>query len=193
MASFYQRLLNFFFPFSCAACGQPLEAAPEPASARIAGKKSNSSNRLSVKNAANSCPTAAACVFYAAKTIIILNRSARSASITKWWRRPSISSNTGNKLPLQFLGNLLIDYLNRDEKLRESFDLIIPVPLHWLRYHKRGFNQAGLLAKTLAAGFGKPLIIPELTPGSPHQTSIRFTFKTPPAKHRRNFAVKTRN
>ena len=39
-----------------------------------------------------------------------------------------------------------------------EFDYIIPVPLHWTRYAKRGYNQAEVMAKFL----GKKLNIPVL-------------------------------
>jgi ComF family protein len=32
----------------------------------------------------------------------------------------------------------------------EAFDLILPVPLHWFRKYRRGFNQAALLVRQLA-------------------------------------------
>jgi ComF family protein len=35
----------------------------------------------------------------------------------------------------------------------DGADIVVPVPLHWRRHHKRGFNQAALLA----AGLGPPV------------------------------------
>lgn len=35
-------------------------------------------------------------------------------------------------------------------------DLILPIPLHWLRYLQRGFNQSEILARALAEKLGKP-------------------------------------
>lgn len=37
------------------------------------------------------------------------------------------------------------------------YDCIVPVPLHWLRYAKRGYNQAHEIAKILAELSGKPI------------------------------------
>lgn len=45
------------------------------------------------------------------------------------------------------LGELLLRALPRDER----FDLVVPVPLHWRRRWQRGFNQAELLARLVAA------------------------------------------
>ena len=38
-----------------------------------------------------------------------------------------------------------------------NFDVIVPMPLHWRRRWSRGFNQAALLARELAAATGVPL------------------------------------
>jgi ComF family protein len=52
---------------------------------------------------------------------------------------------------------------------RERADALIPVPLHPKRQRQRGFNQAALLAKPLAAMLGKPLLTETL------QRTIRNT------------------
>ena len=36
----------------------------------------------------------------------------------------------------------------------QSFDLIVPVPLHWRRRLSRGFNQSELLARAVARRYG---------------------------------------
>jgi len=50
------------------------------------------------------------------------------------------------------LGDLLLRALPRDE----AFDCVTPVPLHWRRRWQRGFNQADLLARRVAAHTGIP-------------------------------------
>lgn len=50
------------------------------------------------------------------------------------------------------LGGFLLRSLPRDE----AFDAIVPVPLHWRRRWQRGFNQAELLARTVAHSTGIP-------------------------------------
>jgi ComF family protein len=42
--------------------------------------------------------------------------------------------------------------------LDERFDAVTPVPLHWLRQWRRGFNQSELLARYIARRSGVPLV-----------------------------------
>ncbi len=51
------------------------------------------------------------------------------------------------------LGRLLIEALPR----RERFDAIAPVPLHWWRRWRRGFNQSELLAREIGRATGLPV------------------------------------
>jgi ComF family protein len=56
---------------------------------------------------------------------------------------------------LKFAGDLavagpLARMLARADVLREPWDLIVPVPLHWTRRLARGFNQSSVLAEWLA-------------------------------------------
>lgn len=39
-----------------------------------------------------------------------------------------------------------------------GFDYVVPVPLHWSRYARRGFNQAAYMGKTLSSGLGLPVL-----------------------------------
>jgi ComF family protein len=52
------------------------------------------------------------------------------------------------------LGALLAAALPREER----FDAVTPVPLHWRRQWQRGFNQSELLARTMAARCGIPVV-----------------------------------
>jgi len=56
-----------------------------------------------------------------------------------------------------FLGGLLLDYVRGRADIAPS-DVIIPVPLHWWGYCRRGFNQAIDLAKPLSKHFHIPIM-----------------------------------
>ncbi len=61
------------------------------------------------------------------------------------------------------LGEILIKYLEGAQLINQSTNklmnyIIVPVPLHPRRERKRGFNQAELLAKSVASHFNLPLV-----------------------------------
>ena len=51
------------------------------------------------------------------------------------------------------LGEFLVAALPRDER----FDAVVPVPLHWLRRRRRGFNQSELLAREIGSHTNLPV------------------------------------
>lgn len=56
----------------------------------------------------------------------------------------------------EYFGRMLGNRL-KSEELWKGADLIIPVPLHWSRQFKRGYNQAEAIATGVAAAMGIPL------------------------------------
>ena len=52
------------------------------------------------------------------------------------------------------LGKIIVD-LTPIENF--DFDLIVPIPLHWSRYAKRGFNQSHVMAKEIGKSLGVPV------------------------------------
>ena len=51
------------------------------------------------------------------------------------------------------LGRYLVRAVPRDR----TFDVVVPMPLHWFRRWRRGFNQSELLAREVARRLGLPL------------------------------------
>lgn len=63
---------------------------------------------------------------------------------------------TGDIHEGRFFAKLLGNYL-KDSDLFSDLDMIIPVPLHWTREWKRGYNQATIIAETLSEVTGLPV------------------------------------
>jgi ComF family protein len=59
---------------------------------------------------------------------------------------------------IRTLAGPLADRLVSAIPLDQRFDAIVPMPLHWFRYWRRGYNQATLLAKELGRRGGLPLV-----------------------------------
>lgn len=58
---------------------------------------------------------------------------------------------------LDYLGrHVAEEILGRCRDRLEAIDVVVPVPLHWWRRWRRGFNQAELIAEPLAAALGLP-------------------------------------
>ncbi|HHT9150833.1 MAG TPA: double zinc ribbon domain-containing protein [Candidatus Wujingus californicus] len=61
----------------------------------------------------------------------------------------------------KFLFNALYDIINTQKKfngLVSDIDIIVPVPLHWMKELRRGFNQSEILSYGIQKHFLKPVI-----------------------------------
>ncbi|MCS6953304.1 MAG: phosphoribosyltransferase family protein [Bryobacterales bacterium] len=61
---------------------------------------------------------------------------------------------------VQTLARPLGEYLMRALPREHRFDALVPMPLHWLRRWRRGFNQAELLAREVSRRSGIPVLKP---------------------------------
>lgn len=67
-----------------------------------------------------------------------------------------LSKNYGSRVGSSQLAQLIIKRL--DSRVIAPCDYIIPIPLHWTRYAKRGFNQADIIATALAGAYNKKVV-----------------------------------
>ena len=60
-----------------------------------------------------------------------------------------------------------------------TFDYLVPVPLHWQRYAKRGYNQAYEMAHVFSTQSGKPIAdLVKRVKATPFQSSLPITMRT---------------
>lgn len=62
----------------------------------------------------------------------------------------------GNIRAGRYFGRMLGNRLASSE-LFEDVDMVVPVPLHWTRKWKRGYNQAEVIAEVVAEALGAPM------------------------------------
>lgn len=72
------------------------------------------------------------------------------------------------------LASFLATFLPYTDEIKNSFDCVIPVPLHWTRHRNRGYNQAEWFAKGIAAQTGLPLYANTLLRSRMTRTQTKF-------------------
>lgn len=48
--------------------------------------------------------------------------------------------------------------LQTPDEIVQAVDLFVPIPLHWMRYAQRGYNQAQVMAQTMAAHYARNMV-----------------------------------
>lgn len=154
----FQGFIDFFFPPLCAACGERLvegeevicdtcrrsfTEVPKPWCLRCGAGKVKAKQKD-----CKACPEKPV-FFDLARAVLLYRGAAREVIHTlKYKRRLEVAP---------VLGRPMFLYLKR-ELGDDTFDAIIPVPLHPARERKRGFNQAELIAEEVARLAHIPLI-----------------------------------
>jgi len=142
--------LNLFFPATCVACGNDLYRNEETLCTRclsdlpFTGFQHERNNqveklfwgRVEVENAA--------AMFYFRKG----NRSQKLLHQLKY---------KSNKELGQMLGRMWGHRLN--ESVFNRVDVIIPIPLHWKRERKRGYNQSAMIARGMSLAMQRPVAL----------------------------------
>ena len=75
-------------------------------------------------------------------------------------------------------------------ELFSDIDAVIPVPLHWFRRWKRGYNQAEAIASGISAALGTPLRTDILKRHKYTKTQIRLNIKEKASNVAGSFSVK---
>ena len=72
---------------------------------------------------------------------------------TNNWRTPvHLLKYKGNTSIGRYLGSMLGEKIASEGLEGGSIDYIVPVPLHWRKKMKRGYNQAEIIARGIARG-----------------------------------------
>lgn len=160
-------VLDFVYPRDCAFCGEP--AGEESGSIckaclkRISFKRYTSCEICGAEGAQDE-PTAFIC------SACLKRRPAyRRAFIAARYAgavrdlMQSFKYRRGLYLLPDFVRFLHAAWITQIEPLALGIDLLVPVPMHRAKFRVRGYNQADLLAKGLAAAIGLPCCVRALS------------------------------
>ena len=152
----YRDILDFFFPPQCVSCHERLlegdeyfcsgchgafEPVPLP-HCPLCGAPTG--NKVLMKNRCPACPEGE--VFYTRARAPLLYQGPVVDGIValKFHRRLELT---------ELFARVLLYYLKRDQA-DLSFDGIVPVPLHYRRFHQRGYNQSEEIGRVLSRHLG---------------------------------------
>jgi ComF family protein len=150
----FGQLLNLFFPNVCQACGEPLLNQEEVICSSCLFKLPKTGFHLHAENPVSR-------VFWGR---VDLNAASSFLFFSKGGKVQHLIHSLkyrGNRETGVYLGKLFGTDLQKSE-LFESADLVIPVPLHPKKQHKRGFNQSERIAKGIGDAMQIPLVTHKL-------------------------------
>ena len=144
----FKHLLSLFFPHVCQACGESLRKQEEVVCLSCLYKLPKTGFHMHAENPVSR-------VFWGR---VDLNAASSFLFFSKGGKVQHLIHSLkykGNQETGVYLGRLFGTDLQKSE-LFENVDLVIPVPLHPKKQHKRGFNQSSSIAK----GIGEAMEIP---------------------------------
>jgi ComF family protein len=153
-----QGLLQLLYPAQCVFCAVPLAHGPNPVCQTCI-------EALTVDPYAT-CPRCAATVGPFAFTetgcpscrnvSFVFERTLRLGPYDGLLRETVLRlKHQSGETPAEILGRLWASHA--EERLRQvNADIVLPVPLHWWRRFRRGYNQSEVLARAIARRLGLP-------------------------------------
>lgn len=144
-------LLNIFFPNVCKACGNALYQQEKVICLDCLYKLPKTGFHQHIENPVSRVFWGRVDI-HAATSFLFFSKGGKVQQLIHALKYK------GNQETGTYLGNLLGADLIQSE-LYKSVDLVIPVPLHPKKQHKRGFNQSDCIA----TGIGQAMKIPVVT------------------------------
>jgi ComF family protein len=158
MARLGEHLLHFVFPITCSVCGRDLPADDyyRICMECMAGIKLINGTRC--RTCGVPLPDGGAHCYDCRVRKKRMFALIRSAGVYEGPLRKVIHKfkYTDRDYLKRFLGALLVDAIRVNPELA-AVDVVVPVPLHWTKRLRRGYNQAELLAKQVCEYLQKPL------------------------------------
>lgn len=157
-------LRHLFFPEVCPVCGRALVDGEETlclecdAAMPRTGFHLDPDNRLFYKLVSQHIPLVHAAAMFHYQT---RNPYARLITLTKYNNRPQLGYEMGRKYAAELLPAGFFD----------GVEMLVPVPMHWWKQLRRGYNQAAEIARGICDVTGLPVV--EALSASSHGTQTR--------------------
>ncbi|MBC8320202.1 MAG: ComF family protein [Bacteroidetes bacterium] len=159
--------LNLFFPNNCQACGKPLVRKENIICLSCLYKLPKTNFHFHINNPISRIFWGRANI-HAATSFLFFNKGGNVQNLIHQLKY------RGNTETGRHLGELLGKDLKKSN-LFNNIDLIIPVPLHPKKLHKRGFNQSEVIAEGIGYAMDVPVNADELQRTEHTETQTKKT------------------
>lgn len=159
--SLLSSVKDFLMPRVCAVCGEPLLLSERHLCLKclcdipLTGYENRLHNPMA--DAYNSHIRTCAFEPYQAAAALMVYNSFSAGSESNYGRIPRELKYFRNFSVGRHFARMLGSALSRSE-LFKDVDAIVPVPLHWARRARRGYNQAEVIARALAGSFPSAVV-----------------------------------
>jgi len=159
MKEFWLMILHFLFPLTCVECARDLPFDDSYGICEMCKKNIKTISGLFCRKCGLSLPDGGEHCYTCRKGAKYHFENIRSACVYE-----DISKSLVHKFKYrgkEHLDKVLVSIMGRvleEEKYESKIDLVVFVPMHWLKEYLRGYNQAELLANRVSALLGKPVV-----------------------------------